>query len=310
MKFNRGFSDIPEPVHKWEVSEGLRIAADSWGDPSGPLVILLHGGGQTRHAWRKTAKNLAAAGYHAVSLDARGHGESDWSSQANYAQDDFVQDLTCVAAQLGASRPILMGASLGGNTSLIAAGEGHMDVAALILIDVVPQTERAGFDRIKTFMQQHPDGFATLEEVSAAIATYRSDRPRQKDPDGLAKIVRLGPDGRYRWHWDPRFLEGREKDFAQRHVRLSRCARQLTAPTLLVRGGSSDVVSEAGAQEFLTLCRHAEYLSVKDAGHMVSGDSNDAFGRATIDFLARHVPAPTSQNPAIPNASQAPTSTP
>lgn len=184
-----------------------------------------------------------------------------------------------------------MGASLGGNTCLMAAGEGHLDTAALILVDVVPQTERAGFERIKAFMQQAPDGFGSLEEVADAIAGYRADGRRPANLDGLAKTVRLGPNGRYRWHWDPRFLEGRERDFATRYVRLSACARKLTAPTLLVRGGSSDVVSETGVQEFLDLCPHAEYLNVQDAGHMVTGDSNDIFGRATLDFLARHVPA-------------------
>ena len=298
MKAGERLPGTPEPMHQWDGAEGLRIAGDSWGDPRNPLVLLLHGGGQTRHAWRSTAKNLAAAGYHAVTFDGRGHGDSDWSPQAHYDQDFFVRDLQCVVAALGGRRPVLMGASIGGNTCLIAAGEGLVDAAALILVDVVPQTERAGFDRIKAFMQQKPEGFESLEEVAEAVARFRSDGRRRPSVQGLAKSVRLGADGRYRWHWDPRFMEGRERDYAHRHVRLSACARQLTAPTLLVRGGSSDVVSETGAREFLALCPHAEYLNVQDAGHMVTGDSNSIFGRATIDFLAHRAPPAPPSTPA------------
>jgi non-heme chloroperoxidase len=102
--------------------------------------------------------------------------------------------------------------------------------------------------------------------------------------------VRLGADGRYHWHWDPRFLSGRF-DREKRRQRLEACARRLALPTLLVRGGLSDVLSEEGAQEFLKLCPHSEYVNVTDAAHMVAGDRNDIFANAVVSFLARAVPA-------------------
>jgi len=92
-------------MHMWEGAEGLTIAGDSYGEPRAPLVLLLHGGGQTRHAWRSTAKTLAAAGYYAVTIDARGHGDSDWSSQPHYDQDAFVQDLQRLVAALRLCNP-------------------------------------------------------------------------------------------------------------------------------------------------------------------------------------------------------------
>ena len=73
-------------------------------------------------------------------------------------------------------------------------------------------------------------------------------------------------------------------------MRLSACASNLKLPTLLVRGGLSDVLSEEGAQEFLTLCPHSEYVNVAEAGHMVAGDRNDAFSEAVREFLERRVP--------------------
>jgi non-heme chloroperoxidase len=280
----------PAPMHRLPGAEGLMLAADSWGDPGQPSVLLLHGGGQTRLSWRSTGERLAAAGYHAIALDARGHGDSDWSAEARYTQDDFVADLRSVMAALGASRPALIGASMGGITGLIGVGEGLVDAAALILVDVVPRTERAGFDRTRAFMQRTVGGFDSIDAVADALAAFRADGRRPR-PEGLAKALRNDAAGRHYWHWDPRFLEGRLRDFEERPARLAACTPRVRIPAMLVRGGSSDVVSEEGAREFLALCPHAEYVNVEDAGHMITGDNNDVFGRVTLDFLARHLPA-------------------
>lgn len=282
-----GLPGTPAPMMKWTTPDGITLAADAWGEVGAPQVVLLHGGGQTRHAWRGTGEMLGAAGFHAIAFDARGHGDSDWSAAGDYEQDAFVRDLAAVVDELGCRCPVLLGASLGGNTALAASGEGTVDAAGLVLVDIVPQTERAGFDRVKAFMARHADGFASLDEVAAAIGGYRPGEQRSANSAGLAKNVRRDADGRYYWHWDPRFLDGRERDLALRHARLSAAARQLRIPTLLVRGGSSDVVSEDGVREFLELCPHAEYLNVLDAGHMITGDRNDRFGAVAVEFLKR-----------------------
>jgi len=279
----------PDPMHYFEGVDGVRLAADSWGDPNGPLVLLQHGGGQTRHAWRGAGESLGRAGYHAVAFDARGHGDSDWAPDGLYGQDVMVADLVRVVAALGQRRPVLVGASMGGGTSLVAVGEDHVDATALVMVDVAPRVEMAGVDRIRAFMQQKPDGFASLEEVADAIGSYQPHRTRPANLDGLAKNVRLGADGKYRWHWDPRFLAVR-LDLGRRQGRLDACARSLRLPTLLVRGGLSDVLSEDGVQHFLALCPHCEYINVSDAAHMVAGDRNDVFAGAVIAFLARAVP--------------------
>lgn len=279
----------PEPMHQWPGSGGIVIAGDAWGDPDGPLVLLQHGGGQTRHAWRGTGEVLGRAGYYAVAFDARGHGDSDWAADGLYSQDVMVQDLKCVIAALGKLRPVLVGASMGGGTSLVAAGEAQVDASALILVDIAPRIETAGIDNIQAFMSQKPEGFSSLEEVADAISTYQPQRVRPKNLDGLVKNVRLGTDGKYHWHWDPRFRAA-TRDLGRRQQRLEACARRLALPTLLVRGGLSDVLSEAGAQHFLALCPHSEYVNVSSAGHMVAGDRNDVFGISVTDFLRRTVP--------------------
>lgn len=279
----------PEPMHFWSGSGGAKIAGDSWGDPNGPLVLLLHGGGQTRHAWKGTGELLGAAGYFVVAFDARGHGDSDWSPDGGYTPNVMIQDLKCVVAALGNRRPVLVGASLGGGTSLVAIGEEHIDATGLVLVDVAPRIEKEGVRNIVAFMSQKPRGFISLDEVAEAIGKYQPHRKRPRNLDGLAKNVRLGTDGIYRWHWDPRFLVGKH-DPEQRQERLEACAARLTLPTLLVRGKLSDLLSEAGARAFLELCPHSEYANVADAAHMVAGDRNDVFGNAVIEFLSRVVP--------------------
>lgn len=280
----------PGSMHLWKGSGGISIAGDAWGNPDDPLVLLQHGGGQTRHAWKGTGEALGAAGYYAVAFDARGHGDSDWAPDGLYGEDVMLEDLKCVVAAMGQQHPVLVGASMGGAISLIAAGEGQVDASALILVDVAPRIETRGVDNIQAFMSQKPEGFSSLEEVAEAISAYQPQRLRPKNLDGLAKNVRLGIDGKYRWHWDPLFLRAGVRNLPARQERLEACARRLVLPTLLVRGGLSDVLSEAGAQHFLALCTHSEYVNVASAGHMVAGDRNDIFGNSVIEFLKRTVP--------------------
>ncbi|MFI4935421.1 MAG: alpha/beta fold hydrolase, partial [Caulobacterales bacterium] len=109
-------------------------------------------------------------------------------------------------------------------------------------------------------------------------------RPRPADTSGLAKNLRLGDDGRWRWHWDPKMMEMQRMG---REERLEDCARALKVPTLLIRGQKSDLLSPAGARAFLDLVPHAEFVDIEGADHMVAGDRNDAFNAAVFEFLQR-----------------------
>ena len=272
--------------------EGLMLVADAWGDPNAPSVLLLHGGGQTRHAWGNTAEAIAAEGWYALALDLRGHGESEWSPSANYSIDAFVGDVHAVAATLRRP-PALVGASLGGITSLVAAGESAgltgapaHPFAALVLVDIAVRMEEDGPKRIRSFMLASPEGFASIEEAAAAVAEYLPHRERPRDTSGLERNLRRHEDGRWRWRWDPSFINGPNPpaDVAN-PVRLTGAARALSLPTALIRGQRSDVISEQGAREFLALVPHARYVDVSGAGHMVAGDRNDAFTLAVLGIL-------------------------
>jgi pimeloyl-ACP methyl ester carboxylesterase len=275
---------------------GNRLAADVFGRQGSP-VLLLHGGGQTRHSWRAAAAAIARAGHIAYALDQRGHGDSEWIASGAYAFADFAADTRAISdtlAEQHRTRPILIGASLGGIAALLAEGNAAAEragplFAALVLVDITPRVDQSGIDRIQAFMSAHArEGFATVADAADAVAAYLPHRPRPRSHEGLKKNLRLSPDGRWRWHWDPRFIEGPRAIGGSRSADdLVRAARTIKQPALLVRGASSEVVQEAHAREFLELVPHAEYRDVGGAQHMVAGDQNDQFAAAILDFLAR-----------------------
>ena len=91
---------------------GNRLVASEIGPARRP-VLLLHGGGQTRHAWARTARLLAEHGWHAVAIDQRGHGDSEWVPDGAYAFADFGADAAEVARQIARERgekPVAIGA--------------------------------------------------------------------------------------------------------------------------------------------------------------------------------------------------------
>lgn len=274
--------------HPVEVTSGeLVLRGDAHGREDGPTVLLLHGGGQTRHSWAAVASRLAAAGCRAVAMDLRGHGDSDWAPDGDYRLDAFARDVEAMAAHLDRV-PVVVGASLGGMAALVAEGEAATVLSSgLVLVDIAPQIEPAGVERIVDFMTAHTDGFASLDDAADAIAAYRPERPRPTDLGGLEKNLRRQPDGRWRWHWDPGFLApDRGPSSRAQPARLDDAARKADVPTLLVRGRQSDLLSEQGAHHFLELVPHAGYVDVADAGHMVVGDRNDVFAAAVLEFVA------------------------
>ena len=280
---------MPETMRMTFVGdEGISLVADTVGAPSNGSVIFAHGGGQTRHAWAKAGERVAATGWRAVIVDLRGHGESDWAPSGDYRLQKFAADLIAVADTLG-GRPHLVGASLGGLAGMMAEAylrEGTF--ASLTLVDITPHMEPAGVAKVMGFMSDKlEEGFATVEEAADVIASYMPHRPRPADLSGLAKNLRQCADGRYRWHWDPRFVTSvmQTRDRHSMEDMQSRLG-ELRLPIHLIRGRMSELVTEENAKLFLKSTPNASYTDIAGAGHMVAGDRNDAFVDAVVAFLS------------------------
>lgn len=272
------------------------LVGDVYGE-EGPPVLLLHGGGQTRHAWKRTGELIAHMGRVAYAVDQRGHGDSEWVADGAYQYTDFAADARVLAdtlAERSGARPVVVGASLGGMAALLANNPGGgpdktQHFAALVLVDITPRVDLDGVAKIQAFMRAHSrEGFGSIAEAADAVAAYLPHRPRPRSHEGLKKNLRLHADGRWRWHWDPRFLDGNRRIGAgseEIEQALVAAAKAVTIPALLVRGASSELVQEKHAKDFLKLVPHAEYVDVSGARHMVAGDRNDQFAKAIERFL-------------------------
>jgi pimeloyl-ACP methyl ester carboxylesterase len=185
-------------------------------------------------------------------------------------------------------KPALIGASLGGIAgmtveTMVAPGT----FSSLTLVDIIPKSDPAGVDKIMGFMGANLEhGFDSLEAAADSIAAYLPHRQRPSDLSGLSKNLRLGADGRYRWHWDPRFVTGvrggRQGASAEEFERL---CREIDIPIHLIRGRLSELVSLEAARAFVATLKHGSFTDVADAGHMVAGDRNDLFNDAVVAFL-------------------------
>ena len=271
-------------------ARGVKLAADVGGPADAPTVILSHGGGQTRHSWDATMRRLITAGFRVINVDTRGHGDSDWAPDGDYSTPIQADDVMAVVGVAG-DRVALVGASMGGLASFYAVGRFRPPaVRALVLVDIVLKPALDGVERVRTFMRAFSRGFISIDAAAEAIAAYYPGRPRPASTAGLMKNLRLREDGRLYWHWDPRLLISSAETDAQRSTEwLPGVARDVTIPTLLLRGARSDVVDDAGVADMLALVPHTEVHDVAHAGHTITADNNDLFVQGLGQFLMRHL---------------------
>ena len=270
--------------------EGLELVADERGDPDDWPVLFLHGGGQTRHAWGRTAEQVTANGWRTVSLDLRGHGDSDWEKNGDYSSMAFCADCIAVADQLGRP-PVLVGASLGGMSAMLAEGTNNRVVSSgLVLVDIAPVTNRDGVERIIDFMRSGVDGFDSLEDAAVVIAAYTPQRVRAFNPVGLRKVLRER-NGKWYWHWDPAIMLRERTEVATKQLQslLDVAMNNIAVPTMLVRGMLSDVLTQEGVDHIVSRLPDITVVEVPGAGHMIAGDQNIAFTDAVTWFLAERI---------------------
>lgn len=264
---------------------GLALHGLEWGTPGRSGLCFLHGGAAHAH-WFDLVTAAFADRFHVVSLDQRGHGESEWAEPPSYATEDFTADLAAVFDQLGWRRVTLVGHSMGGHNSIAFSAWHPERVRALAIVDSRPAipAERleAMRDRGRRQLRRYPS-------VAEAVARFRLlPRETVADPAFLAHLARAGVVRRERgwvYRFDPATYGVR------RPVDGWKLVGQITAPTLVVRGEWSPILPREMADRLHAAIPGAQLVEIPGAYHHLVLDQPDRFVKALDDFLGRVAPA-------------------
>jgi len=266
--------------------DGLELVGEAYGDPEAPPVLFFHGGGQSRNAWRGSARKLGEAGYYGIAFDLRGHGESDWAKDGDYHVEAFARDLESLIGQF-AGRVTLVGASRGGQASLIAGSRHPEKIRLIMLADVAPDMPDTGIDGFRTFFADGANGYDSLDEAADALALHL-DQPRIADASRLARSMRQDEKGRWHWHWDP--ATGKEEFLhpVTENEAMVAAAARVTSPVVMVRAELSHLVGDRNVARFQELTPQLEVVTAKGVGHMFTADRNDDFADQLLEYLSRY----------------------
>lgn len=263
---------------------GLRLHYREWGDPGAPDVLILHG--LTGHAWEfdGLAEHLSDR-FHVVSLNQRGHGDSDHAS--SYTPDVMAGDIGLVIDALGLSNVRIIGHSMGGVNGWLFASRRPDLVERLVIIDIGPDVleseEAQSFWRERFAYYQ----LASYDDPEEAVAAYLGE-----DTGPTAHLlrtfvldgIRQRDDGKWVWKFDAdrlySFIDG-----ASDTAPLWQALSNVTCPTLIIRAGDSWALSD---ETFERMCRevpNARCIEVADCGHDVHFDQPERLLTALDEFL-------------------------
>jgi esterase len=251
----------------------MRFHYLDWGTKGLPPVLFLHGGGLNAHTWDIVCAALRRE-RHCVALDQRGHGESEWSPEMDYATESHAGDVGAFVDALKLERIVLVGMSLGGANGLAWAGQHSGRLAGLVMIDVGPEVRAEGVRKIAAFTSEA----APLDSVEQYVERALSFNPRRNREllrRSLLHNLRRMPDGRFMWKYDQRH-RGRALDpaaVAHRREMLWAAVDGVTCPVLVVRGAQSDVFHDEDAERLAGRFRQGRWVKVEGAGHTVQGDN-------------------------------------
>ncbi len=274
---------MSEPVDRYVSAGGLRLRFRDWGGPGRVPALAFHGFALNAHSWDEVAPALSQR-LHLLAFDQRGHGLSERPSDlAQYARDYMVRDIEESVAALGLERPVVIGHSMGGMNSLAFAARNPEKLRALVLVDVGPEVQVDGAQEVIRFVAG-PYELDSLDAWVEHTAKYYPWRPRERIRARLEVSLRRTPSGKLAKQYDERFRSAEFGGVAQGED-LWALAKNLRAPTLLVHGGASPVLSRAMAERFAAEVRGVRLVTIPGAGHSVAGDKPAAFVEVVNEFL-------------------------
>ncbi len=269
---------------KYAVANGLRLHYVEWGEASKPPVVLLHGLRAYGH-WFDEFADVAEPHYRLIALDQRGRGESDWAKDGTYNTDAYVADLAALTAELNLGRFVLIGHSMGGTNAVNYAAKYPEQVSALVIIDSAPELDQRGVQRIRRELGETPKSFASWDEARAFIRRLHVRPSDRHIATRLTWMLKETAPGRIVWRLDDAIFDPRMTPDPP--ARTWSMLQQIRCPTLLVRGGLSDLVTVETAGRVAATVPGGSWVEVAEAGHMVIEDNPDGFNAAVMPFLAQ-----------------------
>lgn len=282
------FKEVVEPADRFVTLNGLRFHYLDWGSTGRPYLILLHGGFQTAHSWDFFALAMRTS-YHVLALDQRGYGDTEWSPNGEYGGDIPQHDLDAFIEALDIRQFAICGLSMGGRNAIACTARHPDKVRALVICDVGPEIRQRGVQAIRRFVSQQ-DEMDSFEAFVQRAHRYNPRRPLEQFRGSLRHNLKELPNGKWTWKYDKRFRDpARRLRVAQEDAEALERAwvqvKSIHSPTLIVRGGVSDIFSEHDAAKLQAAIPGSQLVVVPKAGHLVQGDNPPAFEAAVRPFL-------------------------
>lgn len=266
-------------------ARGLKLHYQEWGAEEAPAIVMLHGFGVSGHMFDEFAERMQDR-FRLVALDQRGHGDSDWSTDGDYSRQAFVDDLEAFREALGLKTFVLVGHSMGGLNAVAYTVQHPERVRALVLVDVGPEAAKEGVDNIVRFTRG-PDELEFDEFVQMAHQ-FNPRRTIENIQERMRHRLRPLEHGKWTWKFDRRFREpesGLTVGSDLSNDESWQLFRSVQAPTLLVRGSESDVLTQDVAERAASEMSGCRLVVVAGAGHSVPGDNPEGFTQAVETFL-------------------------
>ena len=273
-----------KPQDKTVSANGLNIHYLDWGNPIATTMVLLHGLRGHGHSWDDVSAAFCQD-YHVLAVDQRGRGETDWATDGNYTTDAYVADLEGFCAALGLDSFVLVGHSMGGRNSLVFASRHAAQLQKLVAVDVGPEMDPRGSQRITQELVGAPDEFDSFEEMFQLVYGQNRFASESVIRRRVQYASRSLPNGKFGWRYDSEIREARRRGDSAPQMDLWPELPKITCPTLVIRGSETDVLASGTAQRMLKELPDGHLTEVQRAGHMVFEDNPEDTIAAMRQFL-------------------------
>ena len=245
-----------------------RVVYFEWGDPEASRVaICVHGVGRNARDFDVLGEALSST-HRVLAVDMPGRGESDWLADPNdYIFPTYLTTLTALIARSGAETVDWIGTSMGGLLGIVMAAQPQNPIRKLVVNDVGPTVEPAAIERIRSYFGTDPT-FASFAEIEQYVRTISAPFGRLTDAqwEHMTRTnVRQRPDGRWGIAYDPGIAVPFRSTPAPPN--LWPVWDAIRAPTLVLRGAQSDLLSATTAAEMTQRGPRPALIEFPDVGH-------------------------------------------